>query len=209
MKYFLILSFVGCVQSPNDKKEVQDDVVIQTKNIMEINAVDIPTSLKYVGDIVKAVKWNDKNGEQYLIISKLEQGEYFTPTWKSELYAYQYTNGKLSWDIKDFASNFYSKVMYVESSLEIRDIDDNGAYESFFLYKIDPDGLDPMIMKLMLHTDNAKKLPIRGILPKHKDDSAMYEKNIDKVFDDYNPDFKKNASDYWDSFFEYYKIKNW
>lgn len=168
-----------------------------------------PDGVAFKGEFKEGAKWTDRNGEHYIIISQYTEGEFFSPSWKSEFYASEYLikDGKatLAWDIKDFAQKHFQDVAYFPQTLVVEDVDNDGLMESCFFYNIDQDGLDPMNVKMMLHT-KGEKLAIRGKLPKTEADfDERYEKNVDPAFAKHHNLLKDYANEKWDAFVAEYK----
>ncbi|MDN5199901.1 hypothetical protein QQ008_00970 [Fulvivirgaceae bacterium BMA10] len=192
--------------------QFNSEILAQENQFSRIEIDSIPNELNYSGVPIESIKWYDEDGLHYLIISKREVGDFFTPSWKSTIYASMYLkvrdSYKLIWRIKDFSLNPYTKVQYFNNSIKLNDIDGDGALETSFIYGIVPDGLDPIILKLMLHT-KGEKLAIRGILPQNKEDADRYSRDVDIIFSDFPEKFKIYATDRWDKFVDSYKLEYW
>jgi len=182
----------------------------QDMNVIELN--DFPAGVSYDGEIIESIQWKDKLGLHYLIITYESTGSFFGPNWKAILRGYEYLVTKdkvdLVWDIIDYSTNPYTNVLFVSNSLRISDLNNDGICESMFIYVINPDGLDPAKAKLIFH-NHSDKLAIRGLLPKIKDDDKLYEKNVDNAFKSNKNEFLVEASNYWDKFYNYYKLTFW
>ena len=89
-----------------------------------------------------------------------------------------------------------SKVSYIEHSLKIVDLDEDGTAEVLFLYEIAPRKLAPVTLKLMLHS-KGKKLSIRGTVPRREEDKQKYQMQVDPLFSKYPERFLHYATQQW------------
>ena len=164
---------------------------------------DIPKGVVINGKIIDGIKWKDKIGVHCIIISELTQKEICEPGFKSQLFVLQYslkdTTFNIDWKIQDFGSNECEKVFYLKQSLHVVDIEKNVICESRFFYEFGHDCCDPVIVKYMLHIKD-DKLAIRGKVPMQEDNKKLYEKNIDKAFQNYSNIYESFASKDWDDF---------
>lgn len=183
---------------------------VSAQKVSILHVADLPKEIEYSHEPKLIQTWKDKSGEHIIIITEVGKGDFFTPTWRSEILVEEWTKRNdifcKVWKIWDFSDNFYSKVSYIENSLNITDLDGDGVCETSFFYEINPDGLDPLVLKCMFHV-NERKLAIRGKIPKHLDDAARYEMRIDDTFNDYNPAYKKYATSKWDDLCKMYQEK--
>lgn len=174
------------------------NIVIDT-----LSKKDIPNGVAINGKIVDCIKWKDKIGVHCIVISESTQKEICEPGFKSQLFAFQYSVKDstfiIDWKIQDFGSNECEKVYYLKQTLRIVDIENDGVGESRFFYEFGHDCCDPLIVKYMLHVKD-NKLAIRGKIPMQEDDKKLYEKNIDKAFQNYSKIYGDFASKDWDDF---------
>ncbi len=176
---------------------------------------ELPYVIKYEGELQEARTWIDSNGENFFIITKVEEyvskratDKYDTDKTSSYLYAYHYIdNGgsmKLSRKITDFVKDceFDITIFHEPNSIEITDLDNDDIKEVSFVYKLscksDVSGDD---MKLMLLEDG-KKYPIRGTSEmRYNDDYAEPgTKKLGVEFDKAPKSFKKFAEEQWEKF---------
>lgn len=163
--------------------------------------------IKYSGKIVADAMWNDKNGENMVIITEtpvLEQSGY------KELFGYHYINNngetKLLWNIHDYIEECPVDITlkYIDNSLTITDLNNNGIAESSFLYRMSCKGdVSPDDMKLLMH-EGETKYAIRGQMKLTIKGEGTYggEMKIDPSFDKAPKEFLDYAKDRWNKYRE-------
>lgn len=127
----------------------------------------IPPSVKYDGKIVAGAKWEDKNGQNLLIVCETEVKSKGDERSK-ELFAYQYIiNGedsKMLWKVNDFVKDCPLDITLslIPGSISVTDINKDGIAENTFLYRMACKGdVSPDDMKLIMH-EGETKYAIRG-----------------------------------------------
>jgi len=127
----------------------------------------IPASIKYDGKIVSGARWEDKNGQNVLIICETEISSKGDERSK-ELFAYQYIiNGedaKMLWKVNDFVKDcpLDLSLSLIPGSVSVTDINKDGIAENTFLYRMSCKGdVSPDDMKLIMH-QGENKYAIRG-----------------------------------------------
>lgn len=219
--FFIALAFISCnknqstSQTKSDNKEVnqQNNSTEKTINegqqkensnsdgikILEFNKSDLPSDIKYKGNIVAGAKWSDKNGDNYVIITETDIKNYThdgNDVISKEILSYCYSvtgnKSQLVWDIVDFIKDcpLDMRVEYIPNSLSITDLNNNGIGESTFLYALGCKGdVSPDDLKLMMHEGNSK-YALRG--------ETKIEYEVDgKTFSDggdYKPDTSFNSA---------------
>lgn len=178
--------------------------------VIKLDKKDIPTSIKYTGHIINAVKYTDNEG-QHLIITT-ETG--ITPTKNSEssdgrdaaLYAYCYNIGtnndfKLSWQTYDFIKDcpVDLEAQYVPNTFAVTDLNKNGKAEVWLMYTTVCHGdVSPSDMKIIMH-EGIKKYAVRGtkkVKISDKDfDGGKY--TLDEVFKTGPEAFRQYAVALW------------
>jgi len=154
------------------------------------------------GDIVDSVIWRDKNGTFIFIACEKHQGKLGEASWKSELTVklfelFGVDSIRQCWKIYDFNDNALTTVGFLKGTRKIVDIDSNSVFETVFMYDKIPDGLEPIVVKLMLH-NRYQKYAIRGQVPKDEEYLENYQKNFDPSFDSCDPRLRAFASKHWD-----------
>jgi len=198
-------------------KEIETDKVrIQSVETLVFSKTDIPSEIKYSGNIVTGKRWNDKNGENIIILTKTnikkkksKHPDFDDYEQECELYGYHYvsTGGTftLLWKIQDFINECPLDLTldFIPNSLTITDINENGIAESTFLYKMACRGdVSPCDLKLIMH-ENDDKYAIRGTMHIKADminEGGSYK--VDKSFDSAPAGFLNYAKEQWKKFRE-------
>ncbi len=127
----------------------------------------LPASVKYEGKIVAGARWEDKNGQNVLIVCETEIRSKGDERSK-ELFAYQYIiNGedaKMLWKVNDFVKDcpLDLSLSLIPGSVTVTDINKDGIAENTFLYRMSCKGdVSPDDMKLIMH-EGENKYAIRG-----------------------------------------------
>jgi hypothetical protein len=196
-------------------KDIETDQVgIQSVEMLSFDKSDLPSDIKYSGNIVTGKRWKDKNGENILILTKTNikkvkprHPDFDEYEQECELFGYHYvsTGGSYSllWKINDFINEcpLDLTLEFIPNSLTITDINDNGIAESTFLYKMACRGdVSPCDLKLMMH-ENDSKYAIRGTTDLKADminEKGSYK--TDKSFDSAPGGFIDYAKEQWNKF---------
>lgn len=172
---------------------------------------NLPPGIKYDGNVVTGKRWNDKNGENILILTKTNLKEkkvrksgYEETDLECELYGYHYVSSggsySLLWKIQDFVKEcwFDLTLDFIPGSLSITDINENGVAESTFLYKMAcRSDVSPSELKLIMH-ENEAKYALRGnMLIKIEGFNEGGNYKIDKSFDSAPDGFLDYAKSQW------------
>ena len=172
---------------------------------------NLPPGIKYDGNVVTGKRWNDKNGENILILTKTNLKEkkvrksgYEETDLECELYGYHYVSSggsySLLWKIQDFVKEcwFDLTLDFIPGSLSITDLNENGIAESTFLYKMScRSDVSPSELKLMMH-ENDVKYALRGeMLIKMEGFTAGGNYKVDKSFDSAPDGFLDYAKSQW------------
>lgn len=172
---------------------------------------NLPPAIKYDGNVVTGKRWNDKNGENILILTKTNLKEkkvrksgYEETDLECELYGYHYVSSggsySLLWKIQDFVKEcwFDLTLDFIPGSLSITDLNENGIAESTFLYKMScRSDVSPSELKLMMH-ENDVKYALRGeMLIKMEGFTAGGNYKVDKSFDSAPDGFLDYAKSQW------------
>jgi hypothetical protein len=165
------------IKSPKEAiDEPQEKVVGNAQNgISSYDSVDSVYTLEEIdrkalpfnGLFLSALSWNDKLGNNILILS--EKGTYDNGNGRKELFAYHYvkrdTSYDVLWQINDFVdgSGCDLSIELIKFFPLISDVDSNGIAETAIFYSLDSRcdaGSFPA--KLIIH-EGANKVAIRGI----------------------------------------------
>ncbi|MCU0372528.1 MAG: hypothetical protein MUE56_04725 [Ignavibacteria bacterium] len=198
-------------------KDIETDKVrIQSLEMLSFDKSDLPSGIKYSGNIVTGKRWNDKNGENILILTKtnikkkrVKNSDFDDYILECELFGYHYVSiggsYSLLWKINDFVNDcpLDLTLEFIPGSLTITDINDNGIAESTFLYKMACRGdVSPCDLKLMMH-ENDSKYALRGTTHLKIDvinEGGSYK--VDKSFDTAPDGFLDYAKEQWKKFKE-------
>ena len=117
----------------------------------------------YKGKLEIAKEWNDKLGDNLLLISIYDDYK----NGNQIMYGYLYVNGYLVWDIKDWtAVDYYDNGAgeVIIEKVEITDLDSDNISEATIVYMLQSTATDccyPEKVKLIMH-ENDVKYAIRG-----------------------------------------------
>ena len=172
---------------------------------------NLPSGIKYEGNVITGKRWNDKNGENILILTKTNLKEkkvrksgFEETDLECELYGYHYVSSggsySLLWKIQDFVKEcwFDLTLDFIPGSLSITDLNEDGIAESTFLYKMScRSDVSPSELKLMMH-ENDVKYALRGeMLIKMEGFTAGGNYKVDKSFDSAPAGFLDYAKSQW------------
>ncbi len=172
---------------------------------------NLPSGINYEGNVITGKRWNDKNGENILILTKTNLKEkkvrksgYEETDLECELYGYHYVSSggsySLLWKIQDFVKEcwFDLTLDFIPGSLSITDLNEDGIAESTFLYKMScRSDVSPSELKLMMH-ENDVKYALRGeMLIKMEGFTAGGNYKVDKSFDSAPAGFLDYAKSQW------------
>ena len=176
---------------------------------IDYNISEIPDDIlkKVEGKVVASARFNDSKGRNIILVYESEQQSGNDGSASKNLFGYHFISGKeslLLWKINDYIRQCEVDVTleYIENSLAITDLDDNGTGESSFLYKLSCKGdVSPDDMKLIMH-EGDKKFAIRGTMDLDVTGYG-FEKGNMKVDDSFNSApsvFKDYAIKRWNKF---------
>ncbi|HJY64573.1 MAG TPA: hypothetical protein VJ455_10490 [Ignavibacteria bacterium] len=166
-----------------------------------------PTLTGYQGKIVAMAKWEDKMGANVVFITETEEKE-SGDIMSKELFGYHYTitdkENKLIWKINDFVKDcpVDLTLKYIDKSISITDLNNNGTGESSFLYRMSCKGdVSPDDMKLIMH-EGETKYAIRGEMKLNIKGEGTYggKMNVDPSFDKAPKEFLENAKARWNKY---------
>ena len=199
------------IQATTNSASTTQNADSSDKNAIENLVYDtgkLSDEIKYNGKIVAGARWNDKNGENIVIITETPVKGQPGDSRMKELFGYNYTlnsgDTKLLWKINDFVKDCPVDInlKYVDNSLSITDLDNNGIAESSFIYRMSCKGdVSPDDMKLLMH-EGETKYAIRGQMKLTIKDQGTYggEMKIDPSFDKAPKEFLDFAKDEWNKY---------
>ncbi|MEM6397805.1 MAG: hypothetical protein AAF741_15760 [Bacteroidota bacterium] len=178
------------VQSDGEVVSNPDEVV--GTEVTDPIDIEVPNDLEVKGSLLLAKQWNDQNGENILIISRvgpLDEAEENIVDYGdqyAELYGEQYikteNDYELLWDIYDFQRNcpFDLSLGLLPNSTTITDLDDDGFTETTLVYKLGcRSDVSPLGMKVLMH-ENDTKMGLRGFMSL-KEVGSGFEYDYSKV----------------------------
>jgi hypothetical protein len=189
--YILLVSIISCRQAKN-QNQISTDY-----KVTDLTLKDIPESIIVKGEFLIAKKWNDKNGENLLIVYRKgpiketeNEVELYRKGRYAEFFGEQYIkkgdNYKLLWDIYDSERHCTVDLWIglLPNSIKITDLDNDGITETTMIYKLTCRGdVSPSRMKLLIH-ENDITMGLRGsMIPKNgitRIDSG-FEPNLSKI----------------------------
>ena len=222
----MTIGLLNACSTSNDQEQVgklatQVDTIIAQPDSLVLNAETTVAKIQYgvkvsrqatpwKGEVVASSSWRDRNGENVLVISETEESLKGEVDVDMELFAYTYVNSgegyRLLWQINDFRKYWGGDMNmdYVESSLEITDVDSNGVAESAFMYVSNEGSMSNNLVeecKLILHSDTVK-MAIRGWVGYGTRDTVLIDPDKRKVFDAAFSDdnMRAYASKKWDNY---------
>ncbi len=149
----------------------------------------IPVS--YTGKAIDAYEYKDNAGLHIYLVTKTKEER---PAQKVIItgVCYTQTNGTFikDWSITDFAFN----ILLYNVNTKIVDIDNDGVYETVFVYQLDPDAAPGADWKVILHHKNQKYVVRAHVAGFGMDNGTLA---LDKLFDTLPLSIKKYAIDYW------------
>ena len=185
LSVFVWLIFSSCNNSNKQERVITNDSVAIGSESMDkeylvsankIAGTDIPSSIKFKGNLYEAWRWKDKSGDNILITSTVapfddkQKNEYGEEGQTTELHAFQFVQKnnewKLLWKMSDSekACPFDITAEFLKNAITVTDLDSNGIAETTIQYKLAcRSDVSPSIMKLIMHEDTIK-YSLRGMM---------------------------------------------
>jgi len=138
MKVVLLISILFVIQVPllGQEKKIE---------VKTIGIKDLPVGIKYNGNIIEVLSWNDRNGQNIFISSSIgpivKEQAYGEPTVKKQIFAEQYTIRDkkilLLWGdlFVESVCPMHVELDFIPNSISITDLDNNGITETTLVYK--------------------------------------------------------------------------
>ena len=186
------------------KTEIKKD---ETKNLnIDDNQEALCEKISIKGDkLILCREWNELGKQKVIVVSKKRQGNT-----KTEFFVDVYSENDLSesltgiYDfIEDCPVDFF--INYIEGSLTITDLDNDGLKEISFLYELSCQGdISPAKMKLIMF-EGKNKFKLRGM----RQNRATMELNqefgygkytVDKSFEEAPDSFLEHARKLWEKY---------
>lgn len=174
---------------------------------------DVPPGIQIAGEVVAGSRWRDAAGENLLLLTQTGEidrsSEACTDCRDAELYAYHFVRKGGGWErlwrVADFerGCEFDLLADFVEGSLSVTDLDEDGTAESTFLYTLAcRSDVSPATRKLIMH-EGAAKYAIRGTTDVTAIIGPEYgggERTLDPAFDRAAPAHRAYALRQWDRY---------
>ncbi|MBK7375584.1 MAG: hypothetical protein IPJ02_08520 [Chitinophagaceae bacterium] len=185
--------------------------------ITRLDKNSIPNNIQYTGNIVQAVRWTDKTGENIVILTVTDktQSKNAPDDGYSDgaLYAYHYLvsgdSSKQTWRVFDFVKECPVDMFlyFVDKTFTVTDLNKNGVAEVWIMYKVSCQGdVSPIPMKIVMYQDN-KKFAVRGTT-RVKVSANEYmggEFTLDEAFKNAPAEFRQYAEKLW----KQNKVETW
>jgi hypothetical protein len=182
MRYILFILIIASLFACNSKTKSKSGEIkqVEAKPFVVIVPVQIkksaiPHRLKFRGEAYEAWQWEDRLGENILVLSTVaayadnDPGERETAE-TAELHAFNFikkdTTYKLLWKTSDIEKQcrFDLTSGFIEGSVSVTDLDSNGLAETTFLYRqACRSDVSPSALKLIMHEDTVK-YALRGLM---------------------------------------------
>lgn len=168
----------------------------------------VPSFLKNENEIIEAVKWNDKLGENLIVITLTDERIIDGDDRIKEFFVYHYivkdTSAEVLWKSYDFVKDcpFDITLEFIDSSLTVTDLDGDDIAETSFMYKLScRSDVSPDDLKLIMH-EGQDKYAIRGemILKINDEEPTPGKMTIDDSFNYTKGIFKDFAVGQWKKF---------
>lgn len=199
----IILSILSAGYASKSECLVKKNISSEDVRNIEYGIKIIPSEISYSGTPVAMVTWEDKSGNNLLFVTETEE-KFKRDERTKELYAYHYftgaTENKQLWKIYDYIKDCPVDVTlsYINESLRITDLDNDGTGESSFLYKMSCKGdVSADALKLIMH-EGEKKYALRGSM-----NLIMNGQNLEKGSLKVDPSFNSAP----DEFLEFAKVQ--
>ncbi|MFZ1320692.1 MAG: hypothetical protein WAT71_03975 [Ignavibacteria bacterium] len=200
-------------------KEINDSEISEKANSDKSNLADgisdlkfgkdlVPSFLKDENKIIEAVSWNDKLGENLIVITLTDERTIVGDERIKEFFVYHYiikdTSAEVLWKSYDFIKDcpFDITLEFIDSSLTVTDLDGDDIAETSFMYKLScRSDVSYDDLKLIMH-EGHDKYAIRGemILKINDEDPSPGSMNIDDSFNKTKIIFKDFAIGQWNKF---------
>ncbi len=195
----------GTASSTQNNKPVIADVSF---NLLGFDKQAIPFKDSIKGKVQDGASWQDKDGEQMLVLTQTEN-LIAKGSQKQSLYAYCFiktpTGWQKKWQVQDDITDceFDVTCEHIPGSLAVTDLDSNNVAEASFIYKlscrsdVSPDG------KKLIMYEGTNKYAIRGntiVIFKQSGEKYGGDKKVDAGFSKAPPALLKFANSQWDKF---------
>lgn len=185
--------------------------------VTKLDKNTIPKTIHYIGDIVQAVRWTDKTGDNIVILAKVGPNpSQNTPDdgYSDEaLYTYHYLvledSTKMTWKISDYVKECDVDIFlyFIDKAFAVTDLNNDGKAEIWIMYKVSCQGdVSPIPMKIIMYQDG-KKFAVRGTTKVQVSGTEYMggEFSFDDAFKKGPPEFRQYVEKLW----KQNKIETW
>jgi len=135
--------------------------------LITLDKNSIPKDIRYTGNVVQAVRWTDKTGDNVIILTATDRTiskNALDEDYKDgALYAYHYlminNTPKQTWKIYDYVKEcpFDMFLHFINKGFSITDLNKDGNAEIWITYKVScHSDITPVPMKIIMYQDNVK-----------------------------------------------------
>lgn len=178
-------------------------------NTTNLDTTKLPKGIKYSGNIISAIRWIDKMGENIVIAT--ETGETINKSAPSDdyrdaaLYGYHFIVGKdstnLTWKVYDFIKEcpLDIEASFIKNTIQATDLNSDGIAEVWLMYKtVCHSDVSPCDMKIIMY-QGLQKYAMRGQNKVQVSDKEFYGGNykFDNAFIEGPTIFMEFAEKLW------------
>jgi hypothetical protein len=178
----IIIIFIGIAMSCSREKSLDNTNISKYKAVyplfkkLEFNTTLFPTEFNFKGKIVNGLHWADKNGDNYLILTKDDliennvgekslSGFFRTLYWHGYIFSNNnFENYFLIREFHDFVKNceYDLSFEFLNDFISVTDLDKNDIGEVTVIYKMTcASDISPWDIKLLMY-ENGIKYSIKG-----------------------------------------------
>ncbi|GAA4469920.1 hypothetical protein GCM10023093_30190 [Nemorincola caseinilytica] len=177
--------------------------------VKELVPKTIPSEVSYNGDLVQAIKWEDKVGENIVVISETPSAQsitrpekgYYEAALDARHFVREEEHWRPRWTLHDQVNecNLQIAANFVQNTFDITDLDNNGIAEVWLVYKVGCYGKNrPSFMKVIMYESETrysmKGLTDVGAKGKYGGNDRSFDANFNK-----GPAiFREHATQLWD-----------
>jgi len=185
--------------------------------VTNLDKSSIPKSVHYTGNIVQAVRWTDKTGDNIVILTVTDKTQSKNAPDDSysdgALYAYHYIvsrdNSKQTWRVYDYVKECPVDMFlyFIDKTFAVTDLNHDGTAEVWIMYKVSCQGdVSPVPMKIIMYQDD-KKFAVRGTTRVEPSPNKFMggEYTFDEAFKDAPAEFRQYAEKLW----RQHKVETW
>jgi len=136
----------------------------KSSSVKAIDPVDVDPSQTISGEMVEGITWEDKNGQNTVVLTEKHSDEEATASLQAFQYVHQAQAPRQLWKMNDGVEECEFDIVcrYIKESLVVTDLDKDNTGEVWFVYYLAcKSDVSPSIMKLMMY-EGGKKYVARG-----------------------------------------------